>query len=194
MALETVATIEVTGKGIGWLWNNVIKPRLYKSKLERQEILNKIKDIHSEVKYNGSTSLKDAILRIENQVYTIDTKLNGIQENQHLAMNLQGIAFWVSNEKGECEYVSTNLCKLLGRNESELLGNAWLAWVVQEDKERIFESWKFSVENKSAFDEYYTFRKSDGKKQKVWGLAFHKKIAGIHSGTMGKLEALGDPF
>lgn len=193
MSIES-AVLDNTGKGIGWLWKNVIKPRIQRGRLERQEMLNKINAIHNEVKFNGGGSIKDAIWRLENSVALVDTKLNGIQENQHVAMNLQGIAFWISSSDGACEYASTNLCKLLGRNESELMGNAWLAWVIPEDRERIHEAWLFSVENNHAFDELYTFKKSDGKKQRVWGLAFHKKISGIHAGTMGKLEAMGEPF
>ena len=193
MAIET-AVIETAGKGIGWFWKNLIVPRLNKSKLERQEMLAKINSIHDELKFNGGGSIKDAIWDLKKSVTLIDTKLNGIQENQHVALNLQGIAFWISNEQGGCEYASTNLCKLLGRNESEILGNGWVGWVISEDRKRIFEAWEFSVENKSAFDEYYTYKKSDGKFQKVWGLAFHKKIAGIHAGTMGKLEAIGETF
>lgn len=193
MVVESV-TLETTGKGISWLWNNIIKPRLQKSKMERQEMLSKINAIHNEIKFNGGSSIKDAIWDLKKSVAVIDTKLNGIQQDQHLAMNLQGISFWISDENGECVYASTNLCKLLGRNESEILGNGWVAWIIPDDRDRIFRAWEFSVENKSAFDEYYTFKKSDGKYQKIWGLAFHKKIAGIHAGTMGKLEALGEPF
>ncbi len=194
MALETVATLEVTGKGVGWLWKNVIKPYFYRAKMQRKEMLDKITNIHAELKFNGGTSIKDAIWELKLGMEKIDTRLNGIEENQHVAMNLQGLAFWVSNDKGECVYASTNLCKLVGRNEHDLMGNGWIAWVAKEDKERIFESWEFSVESKSAFDEYYTFVRADGRKQKVWGLAFHKKINGTHMGTMGKLEAIGEPF
>lgn len=190
----TIAIAETTGKGIGWLWKNIIMARITKGKQERRELLEKITAIHEEVKFNGGGSIKDAIWDLKKSIAIVDTKLNGIQENQHVAMNLQGIAFWISSHTGECEYTSTNLCKLLGRNESELLGNAWLAWIIPEDRDRVHDAWIFSVENKSAFDEYYTFKRSDNKKQKVWGLAFHKKIAGVHVGTMGKLEALGEPF
>ena len=193
MGVET-ATLEVTGKGIGWFFTNVIKPYLTRRKRREQDILKKITEIHAELKFNGGSSIKDAIFDIKNQITHIDTRLNGIQENQHVSMNLQGIAFWISNPKGECEYASTNLCKLLGRNESELMGNAWLAWVVPDARERIHESWLFSVENKSAFDEFYTFKRSDGKFQKVWGLAIHRKSVPIHACTMGKLEAIGEPF
>ena len=194
MALETIATIETTGKGIGWLQNNVIKPRFIKSKLERQEMLDKINSIHNELKFNGGGSIKDVIWDLKRSVIDIDTKLNGIQEDQHVALNLQGIAFWVSNEKGECVYASTNLCKLLGHSESEILGNGWAGWIIPDERKKTFDAWEFSVEHKTAFDEYYTFKKADGKLQKVWGLALHKKINGIHAGTMGKLEAIGEPF
>ena len=194
MALETVAVIETTGKGIGWLWNNVIKPRMNKRKLDRQKILNKINAIHNELAFNGGSSIKDVIWELKSGIQNINTRLNGIEESQYVSLNLLGISFWISSETGECVYASTNLCKLLGRNESELLGNNWVAWIVVEDRERIFKSWEFSIKNKSAFDEYYTFKRADGKKQKVWGLAFHKKNNGLHSGTMGKLEALGEPI
>lgn len=194
MAMETIAVIETSGRGFTWIWKNVIVPRLNKSKRDRKEMLDKINAIHNEVKFNGGTSIKDAIWDLKLGIQRIDTRLSGIEENQHVAMNLQGIAFWVSNDKGECEYASTNLCKLLGRNESELMGSNWVAWIVPADRDRVFKAWEFSVEHKSAFDEYYTFKKSDGKKQKVWGLAFHKKIAGVHAGTMGKLEGIGEPF
>ena len=194
MALETVATLEVTGKGVGWLWDKVIKPFFTARKQREKEIFAMINNIHSELRFNGGGTIKDVIGDLKKGMDDIDTKLNGIEENQHVAMNLQGIAFWISNYAGECVYASTNLCKLVGRNEAEMMGNNWVAWIIPDDKERIFESWDFSVENKSAFDEYYTFKRADGKKQKVWGLAFHKKINGIHAGTMGKLEAVGEPF
>ena len=200
MALETVAIIETTGKGFSWLWKTLIIPQLNKGKRERREILdkiiaidNKVGVIHKEVSYNGQSSLKDAVLRIENRMDLIDTRLYGIQQEQHVSMNLQGIAFWISNPDGDCVEASINLCKLLGRNETEIMGNAWMAWIIPEDKERVFDAWDFSVKHKSAFDEEYTFKKGDGKKQKVWGLAFHKKVGNIHAGTMGKLEAIGEP-
>lgn len=188
--MAVLEAAELTGKGFVWFWNNVIVAKLTRSKRERQELLDKINAIHSEVTFNGGGSIKDAIWELKKNVSVIDTKLNGIQENQHVAMNLQGIAFWISSANGECEYVSTNLCKLVGRSESEMLGNGWLAWVIPQDRERIHEAWAFSVENKSAFDEFYTFKKADGTLQKVWGLAFHKKINGVHHGTMGKIEAI----
>ena len=198
MALETIATLETTGKGVSWLWTNMIKPRMNKAKLERKEILDKVNDMHKvmikELSYNGQSSIKDAVLRIENRIDVIDTKISGIQENQYLSMNLQGIAFWVSNEQGKCTYASTNLCKMLGRTESEIMGDGWAAYIIPEDRNRVFKEWVFSVEHRSAFDSHYTFKRSDGKKQKVWGLAFHKKITETHVSTMGKIEAIGEPF
>ncbi len=193
MGIETTV-LETTGKGVWGIWTKIIKPYLTKRKEERRKLLSMIQEIHGEVKFNGGGTIKDAIWDLKKGMAKIDTRISEIQESHHLALNLQGIAFWISNDHGECVYVSTNLCKITGRTESDLMGNNWIAWVIPDDRDRIFEAWQFSVENKSPFDEVYTFRRSDGSLQKVWGLAFHKKILEVHHGSMGKIEAIGEPF
>lgn len=109
-------------------------------------------------------------------------------------MNLQGLAFWESNDIGECTYVSPGLCKVMGRSESEIMGTAWLGWLHPVDKTRITEAWEYSIKNKSAFDEIYTFKRADNKWQKVWGVAF-PRISRSHTfeGILGKLVALDEP-
>jgi len=191
--MEPVSAIEITsktGSGLWSLWTKVIKPAITRNKKQKEEVYLMIKQIKSELTFNGGGSIKDAVWDVRNGMAELNKRLDSIQQDQHVALNLQGLAFWISNEKGECVFASTNLCKLVGRTESEILGNNWIAWVIPEDKERVFEAWQFSIENKSPFDERYTFKKADGTLQEVWGLAFHKKISGIHHGTMGKLEAV----
>lgn len=153
-----------------------------------------IESMHAEFKFNGGSSIKDAILRLEKGQSEIIFKLADIEESQKLALNITGTAFWYSDEKGECRYASPGLEKLMNRGSDQILGNMWVSWIVPEDKERVFEAWQFSVENKTVFDEQYTYKRADGLHQKVWGLAFHKTVHGEHSGTLGKLEAIGEPF
>lgn len=187
---EVIAAIMAVGSGCWGAWVKVVKPIL-KSQKEKKEQFNRIvNDLHSDLKsvkyeltYNGGGSIKDAIHRIEG-------KLIDLSESQKLTLNIQNVPYWLSDNKGECTYASPALCKIMGRSEDEIKGNSWATWLIQEDKERIFESWMFSVENKVPFDEIYTYRKPDGSFVKVWGLAFHKTVNGQHSGTMGKLELI----
>ena len=106
-------------------------------------------------------------------------------------MNLQGIAYWISNEKGECIYASPGLCKVMGRSESEIKGNNWSGWLVPEDKHRIIEAWTFAIDNKTAFDEVYSFKRSDGSIVKVWAQSFPQvKKNNQLGGILGKLVEL----
>lgn len=193
MSAETII-VEAGGKGLKYLWNRVILSYINKKRDERKRVWKMIEDIHSELKFNGGGSVKDAIWDLKKGMANIDTRLHEIDIAQRVTLNLQGISFWLSDPEGECFYVSPNLCRIIGRSESDLLGNNWIAWVVPEDKDRIFESWCFSIDNKTPFDEQYTFRKSDGMYQKVWGLAFHKKVNDGFTGIMGKIEPIGEPF
>lgn len=184
-----------TGAGLLWgAWKKVIRPYLEKRKKEKRKLFDMVEAMHAELKFNGGSSIKDAVLRLEKGQSEILYKLADIEESQKLALNINGTAFWYSDVNGECRYVSPGLEKLIHRGGNEMLGNMWVSWIVPEDKERIFEAWQFSVENKTVFDENYTYKRADGLHQKVWGLAFHKTVHGKHSGTLGKLEAIGEPY
>jgi len=154
---------------------------------KEEEYRKKLDDIHKEMKMDGNGSLKTAVVNLQNGQHQILYRLDGIEENIRTSMNLQGISYWVSDENGEFIYVSPNLCKLMERSESELLGNNWTTWVCAEDKARILDAWNFSVENKSAFDEIFCVRMPNGSKNKVWSTAFPKRVKKDMGGTIGKM-------
>lgn len=176
--------------GIVAAWIKVINPLRKEAKRKKADLYRMIKSVHDEVKFNGGSSIKDAIFELKETTKRINYRLGEIEENQKIAMNLQGVAFWNSDTDGECVYASPALCKIIGRSESEILGTNWAAWLVYEDKKRVYDAWLFSVKTGSAFDEVYSFEKPDGSVVKVWGLAFHKRIDGEHLGTLGKLAQI----
>jgi len=195
MAIEAVIGVVTTAGGGLWAaWVKAIKPYLRSQKIKQAERDKKLTEIRDELKYNGGTSLKDMVLKIDTKTSRMELRLDGLEDNQKLAMNLQGLAFWESNDAGECTYVSPGLCKIMGRSESEIIGSGWLGWLHPDDKNRISEAWEYSIRNKSAFDEIYTFKRADGKWQKVWGVAF-PRISRSHTfeGILGKLVAIEEP-
>lgn len=193
-ATEIIGGASAAGGALWGFWNKMLKPYLDKRKKEKQKLFDMVEAMHHELKFNGGSSIKDAVLRLEKGQVEILYKLADIEESQKLALNINGTAFWYSDVNGECRYVSPGLEKLMNRGSNEILGNMWVSWIVPEDKERVFDAWKFSVENKTVFDEEYTYKRADGLHQKVWGLAFHKTVHGEHSGALGKLEAIGEPY
>lgn len=192
--------IELITGGVGLVvsvagaWTKIVRPYMRKEKAKKQEYYNKLNEIHQELKFNGGSSIKDVIFEVKNKVESIETRLDGIEENQKLAMNLQGISYWISDNEGNFIYASPALCKLMGRSESEILGNNWMAWIHGNDKDRTVEAWNFSVENKSAFDEIFTIRKPGNDWIKVWAVAFPKvSKSNAFGGVLGKLVAVEEP-
>jgi PAS domain-containing protein len=184
MAWELLATIGgVITAGVG-AYTKVVKPILEEEKKRKAELLQKIDDIKGELSFNGGGSLKDVVYRIEGKIIRLDSRIGSLEENQRAILNLNNVAYWVSNELGECVEASPSLCKMLGRSESEIKGNNWASWLVQNDKKRIFDAWEYAIKNKMTFDEIYSFIKPDDSIVKVWGLAFHKEDGGV----FGKLE------
>jgi len=191
---EMIGGAATVGGTIWGFWNKIAKPYLEKRKKEKRKYFDMVEAMHAELKFNGGSSIKDAILRLEKGQSAILYKLEDIEENQKISLNINKVAFWYSDSDGGCTYASPQLEIVLGRGSNDILGNKWLAWIIPEDKERIFDAWRFSIENKFVFDEEYTFKRSDGKHQKVWALAFHKTTSSGHSGTLGKIEPIGEPY
>lgn len=206
--MTKVELLGAISTGIGILlsiWFKLIKPFLRKRKVkkeeknikqnkEKDELSKKIDFIVSELKVDGNGSMKTAIINLQKITERIEFKITGLEENQKTVLNLQGVAYWISDEQGLCTYASPNLCNLVGRSEQELLGNNWLSWIASEDRERITNAWCFSVENATSFDELYTVKKSDGDFIKVWGAAFPKIGRNVYGGIFGKLVLAEGPF
>lgn len=184
---EWAGLIGSIGGGGWWVWSKIIKPRLVEEKRNKEEFRKKQKEFQEKVLYEltyaGNGSIKNAIRRI-------DRNVNRLTERQKIAMNMQNIAFWISDEKGMCIYASPELCKVMGRSESEIIGDNWSSWLIHEDKERVFEEWMFAVEHKTVFDSVHSYERSDGSTVKVWGLSLPEIVDGEQTGRLGKLEIL----
>lgn len=193
--LQTAAGILVSAGTIGTAaYVKAIKPMRLKMKNKKAELYNMVNSIHKELKFNGGGSIKDVIWQLKETNTKILARIVQLEESQKIALNLQGQAFWLSNEEGLTTYASPTLCKILGHGESDLIGNNWVSWIIPEDRERVFDSWNFSVENGTVFDEQYVIKRSDGKLQKVLSLCFHRVVNNEHSGSIGKVELIGTAY
>lgn len=188
--ITIISTIAGVGTAIG-VWKKLLAPyfrRLKKEKEKREEHYNKLAYVYNEMQVDGNGSMKTAVVnlrdsfgRVEIRLDGIELRLGNIDETQKISLNLQNVAYWISNDDGGWEYISPALCKIMGRSESELTGNNWLTWIDSADRKRVADAWKFSTENKAAFDEVFYV----GNK-KVWCVAFPK----TSNGKMGKMVVM----
>jgi len=130
---------------------------------------------------------------ISNDVKGIKTKMKSLEDSQRNRLNAQGLAFWESDKEGKAVYVSPALQVMLGQPEQKIRDYGWAALMVEKDKDRIYKSWKFSIETLTVFDEIYTFNMAGGGTVKVHGMAFHSKDEnGNYAGSFGQLKIIED--
>lgn len=162
------------------IWRFWLKKRL----MEGKDLYQKIQVIASEFRPNGGSSLRDAINRIEEKVSLNEQKTGAIIKSFP-------VGTWVSDENGRCIDVNKNLCKIMGRTESEIKGDNWSNWIHPDEKEEVFEEWTRCVKNDLNFDMEYRYILPDKSIQKVHGTAYQlKNSAGKVVGFLGTLEAI----
>lgn len=132
-----------------------------------------ISEIRNEYRSNGGSSTSDKIDKITASIKRIEASFLFQEKMNNYIMISWGIGHWESDDKGSYIKVSPSYCHIAGRTEEELLDYNWINHICEDDRERIYSSWKKAVEDKRDFSEIYCFVKADGNIQKVKGLAYH---------------------
>lgn len=171
------------GVVFGFIWQFWLKKRF----AEIKELIKTISLISDEFRPNGGSSLRDAINRIE-------TKITIEQQKTMAIIKSLPLGTWVSDKDGKCVDVNRSLCRIANRTESELKGDNWSNWLHPSDKDEVWEEWQRCVKNTLNFDMMYRFVLSDGKVQKVHGIAYQlRDEKNTLVGFLGTLYAVGNP-
>jgi len=115
-----------------------------------------ITKILAEVKPNGGSSLKDAVMRLEGAVKAVSAEVRHIRAAAEMASDAAGALLWRAEADGRVMWVSKAIKEQLGFvNDSAYAGWAWQNVVHPDDRERVRERWEQAVEDQcDAQDEY----------------------------------------
>lgn len=172
------------------LHNDQIREIFQLIKDVKSELCEQLLIIKKEVMPNGGSSMNDNVTRIANHLNTIDVSIVDIKRVQRNNREIMGLASWESDNIGRVTYVSIALCDLVGHPSSELMDDSWVGFIIPEDRKRVIDEWRESVERASEFNSIYTYKKADGSLQKVKGVAIHNKNSeGKVISSLGRLNA-----
>ena len=110
-----------------------------------------IKEIKAELKYNGGSSLKDLISKVENR--------QSIQE-QRLCFVLDAtpnIGVFETDETGACTKVSLGYALMAGMSQQDCLVSGWINNIHPEDRDKVYSEWKNAIEHSRPFYLKYRF-------------------------------------
>lgn len=170
--------IAAIGSGVTF-WKKVIKPTydvFIGVFIRYSDIMDKLK-ILDELKPNGGSSIKDTLTRMETRL------VKSVHLNQAV-MNSMGIPYFITNPHGEITEVGRSLCRLLGRNEDEIIANNWLSWV--HNHAQVLSNWKYCVDNHMDFTQTVIFKRLNGESVLVEVVAYQLGQSGNYGyyGTM----------
>ena len=123
-----------------------------------------LQEIGKEFKNNGGSSFKDAIDALRRE--------NIFARYRSLAIiNHRKIAYYETNLKGECTFVSKEWSKLTGISLNDALGHGWRNGLAEYDLKRVSEAFTKAVEDKREFEMIYDLVDREGNITKVIGHA-----------------------
>lgn len=177
----------ITG-GVGLLWKYFLKKKYEEFKIAHNnltkivEYIPTIENIHAELKPNGGSSIRDAINRIERNLTLQDQKVSALVKSLPMGT-------WMFDANGKCIDVNIQLCRMVDRTESELLGDNWINQILE--KEEVRDEWHRAVEGIMDFNMTYTFVLPDKTTKRVQCVAFQlRNEKGNLIGFLGTLNEI----
>ena len=173
----------VTAAGAGWSgWKYVLVP----IKNQCQNVSNAVAIVNRELSNNGGLSIKDRIERIELRILINEARVRA-------SMQLQYVAHWESNTKGECVYASPELCELTGKTQEQIMGYGWVGMISEPFRDRVRHVWDECVRDKREFDMQYEYTHPDGHSIPVRGMTTTiRNSRGEFMGMIGVSIPAGD--
>lgn len=153
---EAVALIGAAASALLAGYSKLFKPwhkRRVDARLAQQAA---IKEIVSTLKPNGGDSLFDIIARIEGKLDLLKYTTFGI-------LDVSGLPFWHSDKEGACTYASLELAEVVGLDQTQILGNGWVAALHPDDRKTVFDEWVAAVKQQRRFSMRYRFVHRDGQ-------------------------------
>lgn len=89
---------------------------------------------------------------------TLDARVTHNECRTEVILDLSPHPVYECNPTGECIFANGLLCDLFGLSAEDMMGSGWLEGILPEERERVFETWQSSVNNKIPYECSYTIR------------------------------------
>lgn len=121
--------------------------------------------IKRELTYNGGSSIKDSIKRIEENINNSSFKLKAV-------LSLKQEPIWESDENGNCKWVNDAYIRITGYSLEHLKNLGWLMTVKESERKNIEYEWLRSINEKRTFNQEMSIKTSSSTFIKVHAHGF----------------------
>ena len=150
---------------------------------QRQQTLD-IKEIKGQVLPNGGSSMRDDVTAI---------KLVALEQKalQRAVLDSANVGFFMADISGARVFVNLRLAEMLGCQRADLLGNGWISFVAEDQREKVSREWADCVRFRREFKMPFDYITRDGRRLSVECNAREVRDGDQFFGWAGRCETTG---
>lgn len=186
----------------GFFWafyTKIIDKHILKPLSENTELT---REIAKELRPNGGTSLKDQVSKLNHSVNEIQQRLLVAEINNsqnkgiyRAIMSEIKLGHWIADKVGKITEAGTNMCSIFKRDERDLKGLNWVAWIIEADRDDTQSEWLEAIEQERQFDMEFRITLPDNFLLRIRMQGFQvQDVKGSFEGFIGTVTALGKPY
>lgn len=107
--------------------------------------------------------LPDRVMALETRTEQQETSIRLSIGMSTALMQSSKRCIWRSSADGRCVFANRFMLRTLKRDLVDVLGMAWLSFIHEDDRDRVFAEWKQSVANSTDFDLKYRWVTGTGE-------------------------------
>ena len=152
-----------------------------------------IGEILAQVRTNGGSSIKDAIVRMEKRVGVLAEEVRYLRVGHDLQTEATNYPQFRADEKGHTVWVNRAMKLAAGlTDDDQVMGTAWLNHVHKDDRDKVRDNWFLAVAEKREYaDEYRIVVPPANRIFYIVALAKPIRVDGVVAGWSGTIKVRG---
>jgi PAS domain-containing protein len=168
------------------LWMKIIKP-IFQMVDKQDHLAKSVETIKKELTPNGGNSIKDTITELKGTCNRIENRQRIIEQRTKAALQYNNAALFETDEHGRLTWTNGNFYDLTSDSVNSVEGYDWLAYIIEDEREEVFDEFKSCIDMNRKFVKYTT--NIQGEKIKLVGFPY--KISNdCHGGFIVNLSII----
>lgn len=162
-----------------------------------ERIAKQVEEIGKQVEYNGGSSMKDSLRRVEEQIQSVSVQLREVKGQVELNAQMNDFRDMISDKitfkvapDGSCYRISEAFLRFFGWKDQDVLGYNFENIVHDDDVGEMRMKWQRAIDTQSQFQDEQRIRDVHGKYHRCIVKASPMSKAGVLVKFYGNIEII----
>jgi PAS domain S-box-containing protein len=164
-----VTMIGTLASFLAGVWMKVLRPAM-KFVDKHDEVVKSIANIESEITCNGGSSLKDAVVNLNDTCGRIENRQKIIEQRTKASLHYSNTALFETDKKGRLVWTNEPFYQLTGQSLTDIKGFDWLTYIHEDEREEFLQEFNSCLEMNRKFSK--EVKTSDGQEMRMTGYPY----------------------